>query len=148
MPSPRLLQVAFDLQGGELVRHHADAPALFVGLGVAIAVGEDLVGRLVLVALAERTEAAPVAKGSILRRHRPLGAVGGDDDPAAHNRILAQFRHWQPFSEGIRDRLGDVSEATASFGASGLIRLIALLPQSAYTSHMICSKSGDAAASS
>ncbi len=90
-----LLQFALDLQGGELVGHHADAPAVLVRPGPAIAVGEDLVRRLVLVALAERAEAAAVQGSLGLGRDRPLGPVGGDDDPAADNRILAQFRHRQ-----------------------------------------------------
>ena len=61
-----LVEVALDLQGGELVGHHADAPALFVGLRVAVAVGEDLVRRVVLAALAEGAEALPAGSGSAL----------------------------------------------------------------------------------
>ena len=55
-----LVEVALDLQGGKLVGHDAHAPALFVGLGVAVAVGEDFVRRVVLVALAEGAERAAV----------------------------------------------------------------------------------------
>ena len=52
-----LVQVPLDLQGGELVGDDADPPAGPVGPGAALAVGEDLGRRLVLVALAERAEA-------------------------------------------------------------------------------------------
>ena len=90
-----LVEVALDLERGELVGHDADAPALFVGAGVAVAVGEDLVRRVVLAALAERAEAAARRRRLDLRRDRPLGPVGGDDDPAANDRILAQLRHRQ-----------------------------------------------------
>ena len=70
-----LVEVALDLQGGELVGHDADAPALLVGPGAAVAVGEDLVRRLVLVALAERAEAAAGGMGFALRA-RPAAWPG------------------------------------------------------------------------
>src|SRR5439155_15719644 len=52
-----LLQVALDLQGGELVGHDADAPALLVGPRVAVAVRQDFQRGVALAALAERAEA-------------------------------------------------------------------------------------------
>ena len=65
-----LVEVALDLQGGELVRHDADAPAFLVGLGVAIAIGENLVRGVVFAALAERTEAAAGQMDLALGRDR------------------------------------------------------------------------------
>ena len=50
-----LVEVAFDLQGRKFIGNHADAPALFVGPRRAVAVGNDLVRRLVLLAFAEGT---------------------------------------------------------------------------------------------
>src|SRR5207247_5623141 len=52
-----LVQVALDLQGGELVGHDADAPALLVGPRVAVAVRQDFQRGVALAALAERAEA-------------------------------------------------------------------------------------------
>src|SRR2546423_978258 len=82
-------------RGGELVGHDANAPALLVAAALAVAVGEDLVRRVALAALAERAGAAGTGDRLVLGRDGPLGAVGGDDDPAAHDRVLAQFRHRQ-----------------------------------------------------
>ena len=51
-----LVEVAFDLQGGEPVGNDADPPARSVGPRAEVAVGEDLGRRLVLVPLAERAD--------------------------------------------------------------------------------------------
>ena len=51
-----LVEVPFDLQGGEPVGDDADPPARAVGPRAAVAVGEDLGRRLVFVPLAERAE--------------------------------------------------------------------------------------------
>ena len=87
------VEIAFDLEGGELVRHDTDAPAFFVGPGVAVAVGDDLVGSLIFLALAERTKTAVAGLGLGLGRDRPLGSLRGNNHPAADNRVFSQFRH-------------------------------------------------------
>ena len=55
-PVAALVEVALDLEGGELVGDDADPPARAVGPRAEVAVGEDLGRRLVFVALAERAE--------------------------------------------------------------------------------------------
>src|ERR1700733_8799744 len=89
-----LVEVAFDLERGELVGHHAHPPTLFVGARSAIAVGEDFVRRVALVALTEGTKTTG-SHGVHFGSDRTFGPVGGDNDPASHDRILAQLRHWQ-----------------------------------------------------
>ena len=72
-----LVQVALDLQRGELVGHDADPPARPVGPACRVAVGEDLGRRLVLVPLAERAESA-LGRGRAalaLEVVRPLGPL-------------------------------------------------------------------------
>ena len=88
-----LVEVPLDLQGREAVRHDADAPAALVGFGGAIAIGEDLERRILLVPLAKRAEGGRRRRWLVLDRDGPLGAVRGDNDPAAHDRVLAKFRH-------------------------------------------------------
>ena len=89
-----LVQLAFDLQGGELVGHDAHAPALLVGPGLAIAVGEDLGRRVAFVPLAERAEDVPTRRAcSCVILQRPLGALRGDDHPAADDRVFPQLGH-------------------------------------------------------
>ena len=90
-----LVEIALDLQSGELVGHDPDAPAALVGPRITIAVSQDLLRRLLLVPLAKRAIAAGCRRRLRPRDDRPLGAVGGDDHPAPHNRILTQFRHRQ-----------------------------------------------------
>ena len=88
-----LVEVAFDLQRGKLVRHDADAPAFLVGSGAAFAVGENLMRRVRLRCLRRTDRSCRCRQRLGLRRDGSLGAIGGDDDPAADNRIFAQFRH-------------------------------------------------------
>ena len=88
-----LVQFAFDLQGGKLVGHHADAPPFAVALRAGVAIGDDFAGRLVLVAFAERAEAAllPLRRG--VEVVRAPGAAGGDDHPTADDRVFAEVWH-------------------------------------------------------
>src|SRR6202011_2159957 len=97
-----LVEIDLNLQGRKLVRHHAHAPALFVVARVAIAVGEDLVRCVGFAAFAKRTKAAWRGWRIDLGSNGTLGTVGGDDDPAAHNRILAQLRHRQTPERGSK----------------------------------------------
>ena len=88
-----LVQLALDLQGGELVGHDADPPPFAVALRAGLAIGEDFVGRFVLVALAEGAEAALLA---LLRRVevvRPFRPAAGDNHPAADNRVFSKVGH-------------------------------------------------------
>ena len=55
-------QIALDLQGRKLVGHHTHAPTFLIGARVALAIGEDLVRRVNLIALTKGAETA--------RRHR------------------------------------------------------------------------------
>src|SRR5579885_1753731 len=60
-----LVEAALDLQRGEPVGHDADPPAGAVGPRAEVAVGEDLRGRLVLVALAERAGRGRLRRGRV-----------------------------------------------------------------------------------
>src|SRR5260370_9682724 len=91
-----LVEIPFHLESGEFVGYHADAPAFFVGPGVAVAVGDDLVRRLIFLALAEGTKTAVAGLRLRLGRDRPLASLRGNNHPAADNRVFSQFRQRQP----------------------------------------------------
>ena len=94
-----LVQVAFDFQGGKLVGHHADAPAFAVALRAGLAIGDDLAGRLVFVALRRTGRSGPSAAAASSRSRAAVSPGAGDDHPAADDRIFAEVWH----GEGIRD---------------------------------------------
>ena len=88
-----LVEVALDPQGGELVGHHAQRQPGCVRAAARRPVGQDLGRRLGLVAGAERAEVAARRNRRARARSRwALGAVGGDDHPAAGDGVFAQFR--------------------------------------------------------
>ena len=94
-----------DLKGGEFVGHDADAPAGLVGPGAGPAVGEDLVRRVLLVALAERAQRRRRQR-LVPRRDGALGPIRGDDHPAPDDRVLAQLRPRQ-----LAKGTGDASQS-------------------------------------
>ena len=89
------VEVALDAQRGKLVGEHAQPPARRVGAGarsVGGAMGEQLGRGQRLLPGAERAQ--PAARlGARAVVVRALGPVGGDDDPAANDRIFSQFGH-------------------------------------------------------
>src|SRR5208282_603763 len=132
-----LVELALDAEGGELVGHNADAPAGLVGLGVAVAIGEDLVRRVLLLSRAKGAQAAAGNEDLALGRHGAFRAFGGDDDPATHDRILAQLRHWQ----SLTSIHGEPSGVSRRFMSGVNRRLTPLGSPENQTSHMTRSKS-------
>src|SRR5262249_39048165 len=83
------IKVAFNLKGRELIGHDADTPALVIGFAVAVPVRQDFLGGLVFMSLAERAIGCANGKRLDLGGIRPFGPVCSDNDPPAHNGILA-----------------------------------------------------------
>ena len=83
----------FDAEGGELIGDHADRPAgsVFLRGGSAVlwAIGLNFRRRLAFVAGAERAKAALHLHVLASEVGGTLGAVGGNDDPAADDRIFS-----------------------------------------------------------
>ena len=90
---PPLVEVPLDFQGRELVGDHADPPPRAIPLRARVAIGDDLVGGLVLVPFAEGAETMPPSPRRGLEVVRPFGAALRDDHPAADDRVFAQVRH-------------------------------------------------------
>src|SRR5439155_4575032 len=89
---PASVEVALDAQGGEPVGNHPDAPAGRVRRRVrCVPVGEQLGGRLVLVSPAEQARGVPTGAVRNGEVRRAPHALGGDDHPAAGDRVLAQL---------------------------------------------------------
>ncbi len=88
------IQIALDSQHGELVGHHAEAPARLIGRGT-VAEGEHLRWCFAFVAGAERAEAAGGRGRNRLpdKISGPPGTIGGDNHPTVGNGIFTQFRH-------------------------------------------------------
>ena len=92
-PLALAIQRAFDPQHRKLVRHDAHFPASAVG-GRAVAIGQNLGRRLVLVPFAERAESVrPGGDRLDLEIVGPLLPLGRDDDPAAGDGIFSQISH-------------------------------------------------------
>ncbi len=94
-PVAALVEIAFHLEGRELIGHDAHPPATLVGPCIAVAIGDDFMGRLVFLAFAEGTVAAFAGLRFRLRRDRPFRPLRGNDLPPTDNGILSQFRHRQ-----------------------------------------------------
>ena len=97
MPSAWRLRLPFDAKRRKLVGHHAHRPARSIALGRRSAVGIRAVGlnlrrSLGFVAVTERAEAAFDSDRLADEVGRTLGAVGRNDDPAAHDRIFSKLR--------------------------------------------------------
>jgi hypothetical protein len=90
------IELAFDLQRRELVRHHAHVPAGRVRRAALEPVHVHLGRRLVFVSRAERTEAVGFGRRRGLEIRGPAAALGGDDHPASDDRILAKLGHVGP----------------------------------------------------
>ena len=89
-----LVQVAFDLECGEAVRDDANAPAGAVCARAVVAVGDDFGRGVVFVAFAEWAGGwVGRGRGLGLEVVGAFGAFVGDDDPAADDRIFAEFGH-------------------------------------------------------
>src|SRR5262249_38422540 len=123
---------------------------LVVGLGVALPIGQYLMRGLVLVADTERAK-TPRRHRLHFRSHRPFRPVRGNDHPAPHDRILAQFRHRQtpevrgkPLQIEVHDSAQGMREEGGGMKQNRLLSSLSPHPSSLfYTSHMICSKSRD-----
>ena len=82
------VELAFDPQHGELVGHHAHAPARLVG-PAAVAVGQNLRRRLVFVAVVEWADALGGNRNRLPDEIAgAFGAFGGDDDPSPRDWVL------------------------------------------------------------
>ena len=87
------IQAAFDSEGGKLVRHDANRPARSVPARAFAAVGEDFRRRHAFVSGAEGTNTLAFNLDTFANKiARPFPALGGNDHPAAGNRIFAQLR--------------------------------------------------------
>jgi hypothetical protein len=62
-----LVQVALDLQGGELVRYDADPPALLIGAGVAMATAGMTFGTIITTGIAFAIEALALKGYKVLK---------------------------------------------------------------------------------
>src|SRR5258708_3419403 len=90
-----VVQAAFDSQGGELVGYHAQVPAGSVAVAVfARTVGQNFRRCPVLIAGTERAETGTLNDGALTGEVAgALGAVGGDNYPAARDRIFSHAMH-------------------------------------------------------
>ena len=91
-------QVALDDQRRKLVRDHPDGPAWSIALrsvsSVMIrAVGLDLRRSLAFVSVTKGTKTASNLQILANKVGGALGPVGGNDDPAADDRVLPQIWH-------------------------------------------------------
>src|SRR5205814_10444183 len=82
-------EFALDAQRRKLVGHHTHAPAEGIRRAAVTPVGEHFGGRLDFVATAEGAFSALAALGRVREIRGPPGALGGDDDPATHDRVFA-----------------------------------------------------------
>ena len=91
------VQIALDAECRKLVGNHAHRPARSIALGRRPAVGVGAVGldlrrSLGFVAVTEGAEAASDFDRLAGEVGRTLGAVGRNNDPAAHDRIFSKLR--------------------------------------------------------
>src|ERR1700733_6772683 len=88
------VQSSFDPQRRKLVGHHSHRPSRSVLAAAVAPVGENLLRRLAFIARAERANSWVAFYVHTLPNeiHWPLAAIGGDDDPASGNGILAKLR--------------------------------------------------------
>src|SRR5580658_245007 len=96
------IEIAFNAKRGEFVGHDPDRPAWSVRAAIAAPVDENLRRRLGFVAGAERT-----ILGVWRRRNRlaqkivwTLSTLGGNNHPAASNRVFSQLRQSSPPRKG------------------------------------------------
>ena len=85
------IELAFDTQCGELVGKHAQSPTGLIG-GAMVAISEDFRRSLRFVSGAKRTDAFVAGKHLLAQEIAgALGAIGGDDHPAARNGVFAKL---------------------------------------------------------
>src|SRR3989454_4477613 len=114
-PLARGLELPFDLQHGELVGQHPVGPAGPVRATLLAPTGEDLARGLVLVAFAEDALVPDRLHRLGDEIRRPPRAFGGDDHPAADDRVLPELG--LRYRSSSRRRGRSRSEASASVGA-------------------------------
>src|SRR5437773_1984685 len=116
-----LVEIPFHLESGEFVGYHADAPAFFVGPGVAIAVGDDLMGVL---------SSWPSQKGQKPPSPDWGSGLGATGRLARSVAIITQ----RPTIGSFRNSgIGKLRRSLAKKSCSSCI----------YTFHIICSKFGE-----
>src|SRR5436190_23848644 len=91
---PFAIEVSLDLQRRKQVRHHAQIPARRIPRAAVLPERAHLRRRHVLVPWTEGTMLlAGEDEGALeMEIGGPLLAIGGDDDPAAGDRIFAELR--------------------------------------------------------
>src|SRR2546427_7930643 len=109
------LELALDPERRELVRHHPVRPAGLVRATPGTPAGENLGRGLVLVTGAEDAFGSDRPHGLGDEVGRPPRPLGGDDHPAADDRILPELGHRYRSSSRRRGR--SRSEVSASVGA-------------------------------
>src|SRR5256712_7686490 len=109
------LELALDPERRELVRHHPVRPAGLVRATPGTPAGENLGRGLVLVTGAEDAFGSDRPHGLGDEVGRPPRPLGGDDHPAADDRILPELGHRHRSSSRRRGR--SRSEVSASVGA-------------------------------
>src|SRR3989442_11419193 len=114
-PLARGLELPFDPQHGELVGQHPVGPAGPVRATLLAPTGEDLARGLVLVAFAEDALGPDRLHRLGDEIRRPPRAFGGDDHPAADDRVLPELG--LRYRSSSRRRGRSRSEASASVGA-------------------------------
>src|SRR5580698_3085277 len=96
------VEIAFNTQRWEFVRHHTNRPACCVRAAVAAAVDENLWRRLGLIARAERAILGVWRRRNSLAQKIvwTLSTLGGNNHPAASNRVFSQLRQSSPPRKG------------------------------------------------
>src|SRR5580704_2420496 len=92
------VEIAFDAECGKFVGHHANGPTRRVRSSVAPAINKNLRRRLGFVTGAERTILA-IRQGRDALAQKIVGALsalGGNNHPAASNRVFSQLRQCKP----------------------------------------------------
>ncbi len=117
-PLPFAIEIALDLQRGKPVRHDAQIPARRVRRAAVLPERADLGRRHVLATGTERTVLAGDDLGALeLEVGGPLLAIGGNDHPAAGDRILAELRQWEGPSSNLQwgiynEQCSEITEIT------------------------------------
>ena len=87
------VETAFDAQRRKFIGHHAQRPSGRVPSAAVASVGQNFRRSLSFVAGTERTNADSLDLHALAHKiRRAPGAVRGNDDPAASDRVSAKFR--------------------------------------------------------
>src|ERR1022692_3542009 len=121
------VETAFDAQSWKFIGYHAQRPSGRVPSAAIAAIGQNFRRGLSFVAGAERTNSDSLDPNALAHEIRGApGAIRGNDDPAASDRVSAKFR--QPYlldskrSMEDRTRTLEIYSTTASAEGAVLFR--------------------------